>query len=157
MTIPKRYKKEINEWLQAWADHIEHHMGRPGAVHAKRVDFKNMDFFYMTLCSDIIGQDPEFKKSDTENRVLGRKTRGFAWLLLKYLVDDSAHVNESWRICGHCGGNNCDLRGLPFRRGHYNYCPDCGRTQITTYPHEDKLTWEFIKQKIWNFKVGNDE
>lgn len=152
---------EVTIWLKAWADHIAEKIGDTDkAVQAKKIDFKNMKLFYFTSCADIIGKDPMFKDPATEQKVIARKMQVYLWLFIKYLIDQTGHISEQWKICSHCGKENCELDQLPHRMGHYQYCPDCGKTAITIFPVEDDIAWEFIKQKVWGNKskpAGQDK
>jgi len=120
------------EWLQSWIEHIEK-MIDPKDIKARIIDFNKPKFFFFTDCSDIIGKDAKGESPETSKKVFNKKQWAFLWLFLKYLIGDTDHINENWKICKHCGGKNCRLEGFKERVGHYNFCPDCGRIKAVTY------------------------
>ena len=129
-------KQKIFTWLVNWINFIDSQNEISNTMRPRRIDFKNWKFFYFTNCSDIIEKDPMFKKKITETNMNKRKANIFLQLFLKYLIDDT-DINPKLH-CNHCGGDNCVMEGLQDeehgKMGHIDMCPECGRTQVVTYP-----------------------
>lgn len=129
-------RTKVHVWLYEWINHIEEQIGVENTARPRVVDFKNWKFFYFTNCQDIINEDPKFEKEITEVEMNRRKSTIFLELFIKYLINPN-DVNPKLE-CNHCGGENCTMESLHDdehgKMGHIDICPECGRTQIVTYP-----------------------
>lgn len=161
LKLSRRTKEKIRDWLNEWIEHIETNIGKPNTARPRKINFKTWKFFYFTDCSDIINKDPKFENEITNVKMISRKTNIFLELFIRYLLEDEK-INPKLH-CNHCGGDNCDIRSLRDdkhgKMGHIDICPDCGRTQIVTYPGKYDFVMPIVKDIAYEhglLMIGNE-
>lgn len=145
--ISKKAKLIVAEELQQWIMMlVDKAQGATGNVY--NFDVIKDDIFYFTDCRDIIGKTGESKDVETDLNIRRRKRAVFCQLLLKQILDGPIHKKIS--PCTHCGHNNRLVSAFPDLGGHFYYCPDCGKTDICTYPKEYHKIKNNVEQVLKN-------
>lgn len=122
----EKVKAELNKWLQMLIDYAD---GREGNVY--RYDIIKKDTFFFTDCRDIVKRNLEGIGDEVNLDIRRRKRYVVMQLLLKQIM--SGPIKRIIK-CTHCGSENVYIDSMINGGGHFKFCPECGKTDFSTYP-----------------------
>lgn len=127
LKLRRKTERKVLDWLGEWLDLLVWQAdGREGNVF--RADFAGDDFFFFTDCKDILNADPESVSSETNPKIMRRKSKVMQQLLIKTLMGKKVGRKVP---CSHCGYEDRII--MPMYNGHYTYCPHCGYLVLNGY------------------------
>lgn len=129
LKLKSKDKKRVKEWLTEWINmYVDKADGRKGTI--ERVDFENLEHFFYTDCTDILGEEPESLGKENNKKIINRKKFVNAQLLLRHLLGEKMGRP---RACSHCGNSTRWINAFD-NTGHYVFCDKCKMTTIVFYP-----------------------
>jgi len=151
LKLSKKAKAIVKDWLQEWLDMmIRQANGQQGNVY--RADFKKLDFFYFTDCTDILSKDPEAKGVEDNRSIVIRKRIVMSQLLLKNLMGTFKRLKIK---CTHCGFDDVYIASLKTASGHFKWCPKCFKTDISTYPNSYDTCVDSMRKQLRKKYLGD--
>lgn len=150
--LDSKSKAIVNRELRKWVNFMAQ-QGDSRYDNVDNFDVLTKDIFFFTDCRDILGKTVESKAVESYLDIRCRKRAKYAALLLNQILNGPIHKKQ--KPCTHCGGDNRIIKGFSDLSGHFYYCPDCGKTDICTYPSAYKKLPENLQRELE--KILNDK
>lgn len=131
-------KRELSLWLDHFIDKAEKE-----TANVYRCDFINWDFFYFTKCHDLMKQKKEGLAVESSRDINFRKDQVFMQLFIKTLLNKIEIIKTK---CTHCGE---DTIVDSVYKGHWYYCPSCGKADVSVYAETAPITFNAVTKKMW--------